>query len=192
MEHLSLPGAVVNNPSPWREGPANEVDRMPLHCVTHWGWLAGRSSPGHWSSLCYRGSYCNGADRFMNKRHRAIYIYIFLPPLTFTLALHEAEIALNAVIREIPLIELGCRWCRQIIEASPAYGGPPFLMCAALSSWCLCATTLFPSLENEVNRIQKTSGLIESPLGFDNDLRFWGVIRISWKWKDICHAEEKD
>lgn len=42
-EHLSSPGAVVNNASPRREGPANEVDGVPLHCVTHEaGWLAGR------------------------------------------------------------------------------------------------------------------------------------------------------
>lgn len=55
VEHLSVPGAVVNKPSPWREVPANEVNCMLLHCVTQWGWPAaawGSCSPGHCASLC--------------------------------------------------------------------------------------------------------------------------------------------
>lgn len=45
VEHLSLHCAEVNSPFPWREGPTNEVNCMPLHCVTHWGSLAAAWTP---------------------------------------------------------------------------------------------------------------------------------------------------
>lgn len=43
VQHLSEPFARVNKPSPWREGPANEVYCMLLHCVTQQSWPASRS-----------------------------------------------------------------------------------------------------------------------------------------------------
>jgi len=61
VEQLSLHGAVVNNPFPSREGPANEVNCMPLHCVTHWGLLAAARTPTHQGTvLCFAtGLYCS-------------------------------------------------------------------------------------------------------------------------------------
>lgn len=55
VQHLSEPSAAVNNLSPRREGPANEVECMLLHCVTRRGWLAAACCSctlGHRASLC--------------------------------------------------------------------------------------------------------------------------------------------
>lgn len=55
VQHLSEPSAAVNNLSPRREGPANEVECMLLHCVTRRGWLAAACCSctlGRRASLC--------------------------------------------------------------------------------------------------------------------------------------------
>lgn len=116
-EHLSSPGAVVNNASPRREGPANEVDGVPLHCVTHEaGWLAGRPAAARGGSARAGPSPSAGgsyrSDIQIDSRIRGDY-GVFKPArplLTFTLSLslHMAEMDLNAVIRNPPT-EAGCR-----------------------------------------------------------------------------------
>lgn len=105
VQHLSEPGAVVNNPSPSREGPANEVNCMLLHCVTQGGWLAPQhGAPAHQGTVARfsaTGSCCSDTDRFMNKRDRAAFSLarFLLLLLSLSLGVRRRQL-LNAAIKK--------------------------------------------------------------------------------------------